>query len=224
MSDARHDFLEGARAISPLIVAGLTFGFVAGAAIAQAGLGIAESVGMSVGTYGASAQLAATLLYEDGAPLLVTIGTALIINARFFVYSASFAPNLEGVRGGTRLLSAYLMRDGAYALAMTRLAREGGAGIVPYYLGAAVTDWVVWLVATLLGTRFASLMPAGWSLDFIVPLVFVALLGNALRGRVDGEAALVAAVAAAVLVPLLPMQTGIIAAILLGMMWGALRE
>jgi predicted branched-subunit amino acid permease len=82
---------------------------------------------------------------------------------------------------------------------------------------------VVWLFATLVGTLFARFMPAGWSLDFIVPLVFVALLVNVLRERVDFEVAIVAVIAAGVLIPVLPMQTGIIAAILIGMVWGAAR-
>lgn len=67
-------------------------------------------------------------------------------------------------------------------------------------------------------------MPESWGLDFAVPLVFLAMLAPALGNRVSVEACIVTAVAAAVLVPLLPMQTGLIAAMLAGMCWGAFRH
>jgi len=222
MGEARRSFWRGARDMLPLLAAGVSFGFVAGAAIANAGLGLGESMGMSVGTYGASAQLAATLLWQAAAPLVVTTVTALVINSRFFVYSASFAPHLDSEPPLTRLLAAYLMRDGAYALAMTNAAED--IRIVPYYLGAASLDWLVWIVATAVGTLVGGLVPASWSLDFVVPLVFIALLANAVRGRIDAEVALTAALASAVLVPRLPFQLGIVASIAVGMAWGVARE
>ena len=49
------------------------------------------------------------------------------------------------------------------------------------------------------------------------------MLAPALKGRIEVEVAVVTGVAAAVLVPLLPMQTGLLAAMLAGMSWGACR-
>lgn len=207
----------------PLMPAGLSFGFVVGAAIAQAGLGIAESLGMSTVVYGASAQLAATVLWAQSAPFLVVIGTALVINARFFIYSASLAPVLEPKSVLERVLYAYLIRDGAYAATVTRAVPDPAIDVRSYYLGACILDWAVWLVSTAAGTLGAAALPASWSLDFVVPLVFVALLVGALDGRTAIEVALIAALAAVVLIPLLPMQTGLLAAIALGLAWGALR-
>ena len=224
MSRTRSSFLAGVRDISPLIPAGISFGLVAGAAVTQAGLGLAESVGLSVGVYGAAAQLAATALWDEGAPLLVIVGTALVINARFFIYSASIAHELPTRSWWEAIALGYLVRDGAYAATMTRAVPNDSIDTKPYFVGAAVTDWSVWLLATSLGALGAAFVPATWSLDFIVPLVFVALLGGALKTRIDIETALVAAVASIVLVPLLPLQTGLLVAILLGMGWGFMRD
>ena len=45
-----------------------------------------------------------------------------------------------------------------------------------------------------------------------------------LKTRADVEASAVAALTAALLVPILPMQTGLLAAIVFGMAWGAFRH
>jgi predicted branched-subunit amino acid permease len=107
---------------------------------------------------------------------------------------------------------------------MTRAVPNESIDTKPYFVGAALTDWSVWLLFTSLGALGAAFVPETWSLDFIVPLVFVALLGGALKTRVDVETALVAAIASVVLVPLLPLQTGLLVAILLGMGWGFVRD
>ena len=65
------------------------------------------------------------------------------------------------------------------------------------------------------------LIPASWGLDFAVPLVFLAMLAPTLKDRTAVSVALVTGAAAAVLVPLLPMQSGLVVAILAGMLCGA---
>jgi predicted branched-subunit amino acid permease len=220
----RESLMAGVRGITPLIPAGLAFGLVAGGAITSAGLGVGESVGMSTLVYGASAQLAATVLWAEGAPIAVIVGTALVINARFFIYSASLAPVLSPRSMLEGLGLGYLVRDGAYAATMSKAVPDPDLAPRPYYVGAALLDWVVWLSATTAGALGASLVPSSWSLEFVVPLVFVALLANTLDSRTATEVAAVSALAAVVLIPLLPMQTGLLAAILLGMVWGLVRR
>ncbi|TLM77935.1 MAG: branched-chain amino acid ABC transporter permease, partial [Actinobacteria bacterium] len=183
MSRTRSSFLAGCRDLLPLVPAGIAFGLVVGVAIAQAGLGAVESVGMSGLVYGASAQLAATVLWRDGAPLFVVVATVLVINARFFIYGASLAPVLGPSRWWHGLVYGYFLRDGIYAATMTRAVPDPAIDPLPYFLGGALVDWGVWIVATVAGTLGASLLPASWSLDFIVPLVFIALLAGAATTR-----------------------------------------
>ena len=224
MPDTRASFWRGARDISPLIPAAVSYGLVVGAAINRAGLGIAESVAMSVGIYGAAAQVASTVLWGEGAPLLVIIGTALVINARFILYSTSIAHVLPTRSAWEAAGLGYLLRDGAYAATMTRALPDPAISTKHYYLGAALTDWLTWLIATSFGVYFSSVVPASWSLDFIVPLVFVAFLAGALKSRVDVETAIVATTASIVFVPLLPIDLGLLAAIVVGMAWAYVRD
>ena len=220
----RASFWAGVRDISPLAPAAFAFGLVAGGAVTQAGFGVLESVGLSAGIYGAAAQLAATQLFDEGAPMLVVIGTALVINARFVIYSASMAPILDPRTLRQAAGYGYLLRDGAYALTMTRAVPVERVQTLPYYLGAATTDWGMWIAATTLGAFGAAFVPEGLGLEFIVPLVFVALAAGAMHDRTDVETAAVTAVAAAVLVPLLPLQTGLLASIGIGVAWAFFRD
>lgn len=224
MSDTRRSLLAGARDFLPIAPAALSFGLVTGAAITQAGLGLAESIGMSVGVYGGAAQLAATALWADGAPLVVAVLTALVANARFFIYSASIAPVLGRHKPLAAMGLGYIIRDGGYAITMTRGRADWPHAIVPYYVGATVTDWSIWLLATSAGALGAAFVPASLSLDFVVPLVFIALLAGALKDRIDAEAAIVTALAAAVLIPVLPFQSGTLGAIVIGLVWGFARD
>lgn len=222
--DKRASFLAGVRDIVPLFPAHISYGLVVGAAVTAAGFGVAESVAMSTGIYGAAAQVATLGLWAEGAPVFVIVGTALVINARFFLYSTSIAHVLPTRSWQEAVALAYFLRDGAYAVTMTRAVPDPEISTKDYYLGAALTDWAAWLLMTTVGVFVAAAVPDDWSLDFIVPLVFAAFLVGTLKSRVSVETAVVTIIASIVLVPLLPMQTGVLAAIVVGMAWSYMRD
>lgn len=221
----RMSMLAGAREVAPIILGIIPFGLVAGAAVIEAGFTLTEAVGMSLFVNAGASQLAATALFREGAPLVVVIGTALVINTRMLIYAASLAPVLVPhvkSRWGLALLGHPLV-DQAYAAVMTS-GRYRDVAIVPYYVGSWLILAIVWQISNIIGALAGSFVPAEWSLDFAVPLVFLAMLAPALKHRVDLETALVTGVAAAWLVPVMPMQTGLLLAIVAGMVWGAWRH
>jgi 4-azaleucine resistance transporter AzlC len=211
----------GAKDVSPILVGIVPFGLVAGAAVIQAGFGMAEAVGMSVFVNAGASQIAATSLYTEGAPFLVTLGTALIVNARMFIYSTSIAPVLSEASARLRPFLGHMLVDQNYASTMTKGRFREDVDIVPYYMGAWFALAGTWQLSTIAGALVGPLLPASWGLDFAVPLVFLAMLAPTLKNRISIQVAIVTAVAAAVLVPLLPMQLGLVAALLLGMVYGA---
>lgn len=219
-----RSMLAGAKDVSPIILGIIPFGLVAGAAVVEAGFGLLEAVGMSLFVNAGASQIAATALFNEGAPIWVAIGTALVINARMLIYSASLAPVLapRATRRGKIMLGHPLV-DQAYAVTMTQGRFRDDIDVVPYYVGSWAILASVWQVANIVGALAGSFVPPEWSLEFTVPLVFLAMLVPALKRRTDIEVALVTAFAAALLVPVLPMQTGLLAAIIAGMGWGALR-
>ncbi len=224
MSRTTASVLAGVRAVAPIILGIIPFGLVAGAAVTSAGFGLAEAIGMSLLVNAGASQIAATALYAEGAPLFVVVGTALVINARLFIYSTSIAPVIVPEAGAWRVLLGHPLVDQSYAATMTSGRFRDDISVVPYYVGSWLILAFVWQLANIVGALGGTLVPASWSLDFAVPLVFLAMLVPALKFRADVEAAIATAIAAALLVPVMPMQTGLIAAIVIGMVWGAARH
>jgi 4-azaleucine resistance transporter AzlC len=213
--------IAGARDVAPILLGIVPFGLVAGAAVIQAGFGLAEAVGMSLLVNAGASQIVATTLFREGAPLLVVIGTALVVNARMFIYSTSLAPVLADASPRLRPVLGHMLVDQNYATTMTRGRSRDDVDIVPYYMGSWIALATVWQLSSVAGALLGSFIPPSWQLDFAVPLVFLALLAPTLRSRLSITVALVTGAAAAVLVPVLPMQTGLIAAMLIGMVYGA---
>lgn len=224
MSRTKHSLLAGAREVAPILLGIVPFGLVAGAAVIDAGFGLLEAIGMSLFVNAGASQIAATTLFSEGAPLAVVLGTALIVNARMFIYSTSIAPVLGEASARLRPLLGHMLVDQNYASTMTKGQFREDVNVVAYYIGAWLALASVWQLSSIAGALLGPFIPASWGLDFAVPLVFLAMLAPALKGRIPLEVCLITGVAAAVLVPLLPMQTGLIAAMLAGMFWGAFRH
>jgi 4-azaleucine resistance transporter AzlC len=219
---ARGAFVAGVRTVSPVMLGVVPFGLVAGAAAVQVGLPVSGAVALSVVVFAGASQLAALELLGQAAPAVVVVLTALVINARMVMYSASIAPHLEDEPLGWRALSAYLLTDQAYALSVTRFAEDD----VPrrwFYLGTAVPLWVVWQVCTVAGALAGASIPDGIPLSFAVPLTFLALLVPAVEDRSTAAAA-VAGGTVATLGAGLPYNLGLLAGALIGIVVGVLAE
>ena len=181
-----------------------------------------EAMALSVVVYAGASMLAATQLLAGGAPLAVILLTALFINLRFMIYSASIRPHLAALPVRWRLAAGYLLADNAYALSVARFTEhpqmKGKAG---YYFGAAVTVWLTWQAAVGAGIALGAGLPATWRLEFAAPLAFIALTVPLLRDRAMVAAALAAA-ATAVAAAGLPLRLGLAAAALAGLTAGLL--
>lgn len=186
----RDDFLAGVRDVAPVVLGIVPFGLVAGAAAVEAGLTGAQAVGLSVVVFAGASQLAAIDLLADGAPLVVVVGTVVVVNLRMVMYSASIAPQFRDIAARWKALMSYLLTDQAYAMSLTRF-RENGVSRRGYYLGVAAPLWVVWQICTIVGVVVGARVPAWLPLDFALPLVFLALLVPAMEDAGTVVAALV---------------------------------
>lgn len=223
MVSRRDSVLEGARAVAPVMLGVVPFGLVAGAAAVDVGLSGVQAVGLSVFVFAGAAQLAAIDLLGQDAPLVVVVATALVINLRMLMYSASIAPYFRDVATRWRAGMVYLLTDQAYALSVTRFGAERPVRRRWYYLGAAVPLWVVWQVCTVLGVLAGARVPDSVPLEFAVPLTFLALLVPAVTDRASGVAAAVGGTGA-VLGAGLPLNLGLVAGALAGVVAGVVVE
>jgi len=206
---------SGVRDVSPLLLGVVPFGLVAGVAAIEAGFPPELAVAMSVIVFAGAAQLALIDLVGQGAAPAVAAATALIVNLRYLMYSASIAPRFRTYTVRWRALCAYLMTDQAYALA---IVREGS--VRAYYLGAAAALWIVWVTTTAAGVALGASIPSAWNLSFAIPLTFLALLVPVVEGRPTLAATLVGGAVATAGVGL-PFNLGLLAGAVAGIGAGA---
>lgn len=135
------EFALGVREMASVSLGIAAWGLVTGMAMANAGLGVALSVVMSLTVYAGSAQLASLPLLVMGAPLWLIWGTALCVNLRFVIFSAQWRPFFMHLSRRSRLWHGYMSTDMGYVLFMKRYAlvhpaRGGGTGA-----GADAAKW-----------------------------------------------------------------------------------
>lgn len=92
-----------------------------------------------------------------------------------------------------------------------------------FFLGAGLALWSCWQVSTAIGIFLGTQVPPSWSLDFTLPLTFIALMIPALVDR-PAVAAAVSAGAVAVIGAGWPYKMGLVAAAIIGITVGTVLE
>lgn len=221
----RRDLVAGATAIAPLLLGVVPFGLVAGVTAVAAGFSPVQAVSMSVAMFAGASQLAAIELVNRDAPVVVVVLTAVVINLRYLMYSASIAPYFRELSAVRKVVAGYLMTDQAYVVSVTEYresARDAGSRFW-YFVGGGLSLWVTWVVGTAVGAGVGATIPSGLSLEFGIPLTFMALLFPAIKGRATELTAAVAG-SVAVLAAWLPVNLGLPVAAALGMAAGVAFE
>jgi 4-azaleucine resistance transporter AzlC len=217
-------FMAGVRALLPLTPGVVPFGLVTGVMAIDMGMSPATAMSMTLIFYSGSAQMVALQLLHQGVVPVAIVLTALIINLRFIMYSASMAPHLQGMPRRKTWPLSYLLSDQSFALCSFKLrSGELGRFALPYYAGTAITMWLVWNLSVLAGILMGAKVPQAWSLGFTIPLSFLALLVPAIR-NVPSLAAAVVGGLLAVLAVRLPYNLGLVTAAIGGVAAGLLTE
>jgi predicted branched-subunit amino acid permease len=221
---ARTEFQAGLRASLPLLIAVVPFGLVTGVAMAAGGIPPLEAMAMSILVYAGAAMLAALQLIVEGAPAMVVVVAAFIVNLRLLMYSASIRPYFAGESLGRRLLVSYALVDNPYALFIQRFGpHPAAAGKFDYFFGLSIPIWLAWQAAVGAGLLVGNQMPAAWKLEFAAPLAFVAMSVPLLRDK-PAVAAAVSAGVTAVLAHGLPLRLGLALAAVIGIAVGLFAE
>ena len=220
-----ESFRAGVAGITPILIGVLPFGLIYGVAAIESGLPALPAIAMSSILFAGAAQLAIVDLAGRDAALAVMVATALVINARMLMYSASLAPHLREFSLPQRLLGGYLITDQSFAVTITRFSEsiESVPSRWAYYLGASLPLWLVWQASTAVGVLVGTRIPSRWSLDFAIPLVFLALLVPIIKDRGTRAAAGVGGAVAVVAAPL-PFNAGLIIGAIVGLVAGVLAE
>lgn len=218
-------FVSGVKAAAPVMLGLIPLAVVCGATATGKGLSALEALALSVFLLSGAAQLAATQLIAAGASVAVIVLTVLMISLRLMMYSASLAPHFRGLSAGWKGLISYLLTDPAYAVTIGRF--DDGETKEPdkrwHFLGVALAIWITWFLGTIMGVFLGAWVPESLTLDFVLPLTFIALALPAIRDYSTAAAALSAGITA-VFVATLPMNLGLITAAVVGILGGLVAE
>lgn len=220
MSPSRSHFLAGVKAELPILFGVMPFGMIYGLLALDAGLSAQQTQAMSVIVFAGSAQFIMAQLFQSATPALVIVATAALVNLRHALYSASMTPYVKHVPPLWRALGAYFLTDEAYAVSISHFrSLPGEKGKFSYFLGAGLALWTTWQLSTAAGILVGAQLPDSWSLDFFLPLGFIALLIPVIDEWPSGAAALCAGITAVIAYPL-PYKLGLVLAAAVGIAVG----
>ena len=220
----REFFWAGVRAEAPILIGVFPFGMIYGALALNAGLSKLTAQMMSSIVFAGSSQFVTAQLVHDSAPGVVIVLTIAVVNLRHMLYSASLAPYLASLSTPWKTLLSYLLTDEAYAPTIIHYEREGIQPFSHWFLfGAGLALWSTWQISTAVGVFFGTAIPASWSLDFALPLTFIAMVVPVLKNRPAIASALSAGVVALVAYSL-PYRLGLIVAAVVGIVVGTFLE
>ena len=224
MSEKTKNFWAGVRAEAPLLIGVFPFGMIYGALALNAGLSKTTAQLMSSIVFAGSSQFITAQLIHDSVPGFVIVLTIAVVNLRHMLYSASLAPYVASLSTRWKTLLSYLLTDEAYAATVIHYEQEGITSFGHwFFLGAGFSLWFTWQVSTALGIFLGTAIPESWSLDFALPLTFIAMVVPVLKNRASIAAALSAGVVALLAYPL-PYRLGLILAAFVGIIVGTILE
>ena len=189
------------------------WGLVTGVAMVKGGLSVPWALAMTFLVYAGSAQLAVLPLLAAGAPLWVVWLTATCVNLRFVIFSSMWRSYFAHLPRRHRLWLGYFSGDVIFVAFMKRFPRpEPAPEQLPYFWGAATTNWLAWQIPSVAGIILANAIPLSWGLGFAGVLALLGILLSMLGERSSWLATAVAG-SAAVAAFALPLKLNILVAI-----------
>ncbi|WP_050604023.1 AzlC family ABC transporter permease [Ruegeria sp. 6PALISEP08] len=219
-------FWKGFRDGTPFIFVAVPFGLLFGVFATEAGLTIVQTMAFTSTVFAGAAQFAALQLLQDNTPTAIIIISALAVNLRMAMYSASLTPYLGAAPMWQRAFAAYLTVDQSYACSIVRFEKEPDLSVpqrMAYFVGSVTPITPLWILATYLGAVLGAQIPESWALDFALPITFLAMIGPMMRTFAHVVAALVA-IAVSLLTVVIPFNLGLLIAGSAGMIAGAQAE
>lgn len=217
-------FWTGSREMAGTALGIAAWGLVTGVAMVKSGLSVPLALLMGLTVYAGSAQLAVLPLMAVGAPLWVVWFTAICVNLRFVILSSMWRSYFSHLSLRHRLGAAYFSGDVIFVNFMRRYPQaKPEPEQVPYFWGAALTNWLAWQIPSTLGIFLADQIPLTWGLGFAGVLALMGVLLSMLNDRATWVASVVACTAA-VAAFAMPLKLNILVAIAAAVACGLMME
>ncbi len=194
MSSQASEFRDGIADLWPAMLAAAPIGLLFGTIAQSKGLSALEVGLFSALVFAGGAQLAAIELWTQPVPIAALVISTALINARYLLMSASFAPKAAHWGLSTRLWGFHVFADENWALAERRSRTRPVSAA--YFVGAGAVFYANWVVCSTLGALIGPALgdPRRFGADFAFTAIFIALVVGFVHGRAS---ALVVAVSAA---------------------------
>jgi 4-azaleucine resistance transporter AzlC len=193
---------ETLRAIALVCLADAIVGASFGAIAVSGGLPLWVPIVMSVVIFAGGAQFAAAAVLVAGGSPAAAVAAGLVLNARLLPYGFAVA-DVAGRYWWTRLIGAHVITDESVAFTLRQPdPRKRRAAFWTCGLGL----FLCWNASCLLGALAGATLPnpGSFGLDAAFPAVVLALVLPSLADRSTRNAALVGAVIAVAVTPVLP--------------------
>ncbi|MFK8136809.1 MAG: AzlC family ABC transporter permease [Bdellovibrionales bacterium] len=214
-------FKKGFQSMLPILTGVIPFGLVMGTVASTADLSLSQTMSMNVLVFAGAAQFVAVELMQDQALFLIIAFTGCVINLRMILYSAGIAGLLKGKPFWVKLLSAYALTDQSYSvLVANKYGLSDTEDTLKYYAGAGVCMILGWQLSVPLGYYFGNFAPPALSLDFAVPLSFIALVLPSMKSKAHITVAVFSSIVS-ILLYSLPYGLGLVITALVAMVLGA---
>lgn len=223
---SRSYFWQGYRDCSPFILIVAPFGLLFGVIATEAGLNLIETMTMTILVIAGAAQFTALALLEDQAPTFIVIIAGLAVNLRMAMYSAALVPHFGKASLGSRLLASYFVVDQTFAIAIKKYESDPTLTLrqkLVYFFGCAMAICPFWYGFSLMGALLGQSIPAELSLDFAIPICFIAITAPMLKSLPHVVSALVS-ICIALMLSWMPYNLWLIIAAIVAMMAGAKTE
>ncbi|WP_435433564.1 AzlC family ABC transporter permease [Vibrio cortegadensis] len=168
-------FLQGMVVMIPLSIAVLPWGLLAGSFAIDIGLHPLEGQALSAILFAGSAQLVAMGMIKAGAGLTTMLLTTFFITSRHFLYSVSMRSKISPLPLRWRLSLGFLLTDELFAVCGHQTDKQFNRW---YALGAGLSFYLFWNLATFAGIVAGSYIPAlnELGLEFAVAATFIAIV------------------------------------------------
>jgi len=208
------------QAVSVAVATG-AYGVSFGALSVAAGLDIWQTMALSLLVFTGGSQFAFIGVFGAGGAPIAAVLTSTFLGIRNGFYGVALAPVLRPLAGPRKAWAAQVTIDESTAVALAQPSddvpsrREG-------FWWAGVGVFITWNAFTILGAALGSALgdPARWGLDAAAAAAFLALLWPRLAPRRAQGVAVVSAVVALALTPVLPAGIPILAAAVVAVVAG----
>lgn len=191
---------------------------LAGFLAMKLGFEVWHAMALSIAVFAGASQLVGLELMSVGAAIPVIFLSALAVNARFLLYSASLAPYTKDWPMGWKILNAFMITDQSYAMCLQKF-EDHFENNRWYTFGCNILSWVSWITMTFLGAVFGSIIPDTLALEFAMPLMFLFMGALFIKDRITVTVAMMSGALSIILITL-PYNAGLMTAILSGVVLG----